>query len=54
MAIKMVLQRALEDEYMQQIHDLGVETVVVRSEEDLSYPKLATQMPISAACPRRF
>lgn len=31
MAIKMVLQRRLEDEYMQQIHDLGVETVVVRS-----------------------
>ena len=35
MTIKMVLQRALEDEYMQQIRDLGVETVVVRSEEDL-------------------
>lgn len=31
MAIKMVLQRRLEDEYMQQIHALGVETVVVRS-----------------------
>ena len=35
MAIKMVLQRALEDEYMQQIRDLGVETVVVESEEDI-------------------
>lgn len=35
MAIKMVLQRALEDEYMQQIRDLGVETVVVKSEEDI-------------------
>ena len=31
MAIKMVLQRRLEDEYMQQIHALGVETVVVTS-----------------------
>ena len=35
MAIKMVLQQALEDEYMQQIRDLGVETVVVKSEEDI-------------------
>jgi len=35
MAIKMVLQRALEDEYMQQIHDLGVETVVVKSEGEV-------------------
>ena len=32
MAIKMVLQRALEDKYMRQIHDLGVETVVVKTE----------------------
>ncbi len=31
----MVLQRALEDEYMQQIRDLGVETVVAKSEEDI-------------------
>ena len=29
MSVKMVLQGALEDKYMQQIHDLGVETVVV-------------------------
>ena len=35
MAIKMVLQRALEDEYMQQIRDLGVETVVAKSEENI-------------------
>ena len=35
MAIKMVLQRALEDEYMQQIRDLGVETMVAKSEEDI-------------------
>ena len=35
MAIKMVLQRRLEDEYMRQIRDLGVETVVVTAEEDV-------------------
>ncbi len=35
MAIKMVLQRRLEDEYMRQIHDLGVETVVVMSVADV-------------------
>lgn len=35
MAIKMVLQRRLEDEYMRQIHDLGVETVVVMSLADV-------------------
>jgi phosphoglycerate dehydrogenase-like enzyme len=35
MAVKMVLQRALEDEYMQQIRDLGVETVVVKSEMEV-------------------
>ena len=35
MAVKMVLQRALEDEYMQQIHDLGVETIIAQSEADV-------------------
>ena len=35
MAIKMVLQRRLEDEYMRQIRDLGVETVVATAEEDV-------------------
>ncbi len=35
MAVKMVLQRALEEEYMQQIRDLGVEAVVVTCEEDV-------------------
>lgn len=35
MAVKMVLQRALEDEYMQQIRDLGVEMVVVKSEAEV-------------------
>ena len=35
MAIKMVLQRRLEDEYMRQIRDLGVETVVATSEADV-------------------
>ena len=35
MAIKMVLQRRLEDEYMRQIHALGVETVVVMSVADV-------------------
>ena len=35
MAVKMVLQRALEDEYMKQIQDLGVDTVVVKSEAEV-------------------
>lgn len=35
MAIKMVLQRRLEDEYMRQIRDLGVETVVATAVEDV-------------------
>lgn len=34
MAVKMVLQGALEDKCMQQIHDLGVETVVVKTEAE--------------------
>lgn len=35
MAIKMVLQRRLEDEYMRQIRDLGVEAVVATAVEDV-------------------
>ena len=54
MAIKMVLQRALEDEYMRPDPRPGCGNCGGEVPRRTCYPQLVMQMPISAVCPRKF